>query len=283
MSSVFPTQPASSLPSSHEREVAFEAARRTLAASPCAHLATKPHRAIRHVVARPGLLLHMVALPALLIAGLYSAHTALFGFWRSYVLWWAERMDLPLRVASAMERSDQMGLVWQADAPGVGLSVDQGLWLGLAITVLAWIGTLFMRGAWLPIKYLIRTGCVVQTLSLVYFAWVPIPFPHGVLGHVVNVLEVGYTLMLAIPVLLGLGYYALNLGLGTKLWHTVLIWAYFAVMVPQQALVHLVVLQHLSVVFMPTLYLCFGALFDMMVFVALYAWAASKAPLSATT
>jgi hypothetical protein len=274
-------------PSAHQlREDAFAAARDTLAAFQRSQLATKPHRAIRHVALRPGLLLHMVALPALLTAGLYSAQAQIFAFWRSYLLWWADWLNMPLRMATSLERADQMGLVWQAD-PGAqgawGLSVNQGVWLGLGLTALALGSTAFMRGHWLPVKYLVRTGCVVQALALVYFVWVPMPFPHGVLNHVMNLLDAGYTLMLAIPVLMALGYYSLNLRLGVKLLHTLLIGAFFMVLLPQQALVHLVVLQHLSVVFMPVLYLCFGALFDMMVFVALYAWAASKAPLSATT
>ncbi|MFY7906875.1 MAG: hypothetical protein ACOVO0_12115 [Burkholderiaceae bacterium] len=274
------------LPTTQAREAAFAAARHTLAAFQRSQLAAKPHRAIRHVAMRPGLLLQMVALPVVLTAGLYSAHAQVYAFWRGYLLWWTQWLNMPLRPSTPLERGDQLGLVWQADPSAlgaVGLSIGQGVWVGLALTVLAWGSTVFMRGHWLPIKYLVRTVCVVQALSVAYFVWAPMPFPYGVLNHVMNVLDAGYTLMLAIPVLMGLGYYTLNLGLGVKLLHTLLIGAFFMVLLPQQALVHLVVLQHLSVVFMPVLYLCFGALFDMMVFVALYAWAASKAPLSATT
>ncbi len=288
MSAPTPTSALPSAPlSTHQaRERAFAAARETLSAFQRSQLATKPHRAIRHVAWRPGLLLHMVVLPALLTAGLYNAQAQVYAFWRGYVLWWAEWLGLPLRPNTPLERGDQMGLVWQADPLALGmsgLSIQQGVWLGLALTGLAWGSTVFMRGHWLPVKYLVRTVCVVQALALAYFVWVPMPFPHGALNHVMNVLDAGYTLLLAIPVLMALGYYTLNLGLGVKLLHTLLIVAFFMVLLPQQALVHLVVLQHLSVVFMPVLYLCFGALFDMMVFVALYAWAASKAPLSATT
>ena len=41
-------------------------------------------------------------------------------------------------------------------------------------------------------------------------------------------------------------------------------------------------MQHLSVLFMPVLYICFGAVFDALVFVALYSWAVSNAPVDAT-
>ena len=103
------------------------------------------------------------------------------------------------------------------------------------------------------------------------------------LDHLGDVLDTGDVLIVAIPVLLGLGYFALNISLWVKLRSAVLLMGYFVLMVPHQALVHLVVLQHLSVAFMPVLYICFGALFDMMVFVALYAWIVSLAPPLAPT
>lgn len=265
------------------REQAFSAARNMLSTFQRSQQMGQPHRAMRHVTMRPILWLHMLVLPLVLVASLFEAKAQIDTFWRDYLLGWAEWLDLPLHPASAMERTDQLGVVWRADALTGGLNLEQGMWLGLALTVLVWAATLSMRGHWLPVNYLLRAVCVVQALSLAYFWWIPIPFPHGVLDHTLNMLDAGYTLMLAIPVLMGLGYYALNLSLGTKLLHTLLIEAFFLVLIPQQALVHLVILQHGSVVFMPVLYLCFGALFDMMVFVALYAWLASRAPLSATT
>jgi hypothetical protein len=279
-----PSPPGPVAPSyTQAREQAFAAARNTLTAFQQSQRMAQPHRAMRHVALRPVLWLHMAVLPLFLVAGLHGAKAQVYGFWRAYLLWWSEWLDLPLHPATVLERADQLTLAWRTDLLDSGLSVEQGMWVGAGLTVLAWLATLSMRGHWLPVKYLVRTVCVVQALALAYFLWVPMPFPHGVLNHAMNMLDAGYTLMLAIPVLLGLGYYALNLSLATKLLHTLLIWAFFLVLVPQQALVHLVVLQHLSVVFMPVLYLCFGALFDMMVFVALYAWIASKAPLSATT
>ena len=89
--------------------------------------------------------------------------------------------------------------------------------------------------------------------------------------------------MLTTPVMLAMGYYILNQGLGTKLLRTALILLFFAVMVPHQVLAQALVMQHLSVLFMPVLYICFGAVFDALVFVALYSWAVSDARPEATT
>ena len=66
-----------------------------------------------------------------------------------------------------------------------------------------------------------------------------------------------------------------------KLLYPVLMLAYFALMVPHKALLSLLILQQMSVLFMPLLYLCFGTVLDLMVFVALYSWLASLAPADA--
>lgn len=57
---------------------------------------------------------------------------------------------------------------------------------------------------------------------------------------------------------------------------------FFAVLIPHQVLAQAFIMQHLSVLFMPVLYVCFGAVFDALIFVALYSWAVSNAPVKAT-
>lgn len=224
----------------------------------------------------------MVGLPLAWLTLIYGFREPLYNFWRSYLLTWARWLQLPLQPADMSSRQDQLGLSWLPAAGDLGLSTTTGAALAAGVIVVAWALSLRLRGRWLPAQYLIRVLCVVQALALLYFWFAPMPFPHQLLSHVTDLLDAGFLLMLAIPVLMALGYYPLQISWQAKVVHTLLILLFFVVMVPQQALVHLLILQHLSVVFMPVLYLCFGALFDMMVFVALYAWAASTAPLSAT-
>ena len=95
-------------------------------------------------------------------------------------------------------------------------------------------------------------------------------------------MTIGYVVMLATPLMLAVGYYILNQSLWSKLFHTALILLFLAVLVPHQVLAQAFIMQHLSVLFMPVLYICFGAVFDALVFVALYSWAVSKAPEDAT-
>lgn len=268
--------------SRQDRETAFAAARGLLARAQQTHTHQLPHRALGHVRLSPWLLLQMVGLPLAWLTLIYGFREPLYNFWRSYLLTWARWLQLPLQPAEMSSRQDQLGLSWLPAAGDLGLSTTTGAALAAGVIVVAWALSLRLRGRWLPAQYLIRVLCVVQALALLYFWFAPMPFPHQLLSHVTDLLDAGFLLMLAIPVLMAMGYYPLQISWQAKVVHTLLILLFFVVMVPQQALVHLLILQHLSVVFMPVLYLCFGALFDMMVFVALYAWAASTAPLSAT-
>ena len=92
----------------------------------------------------------------------------------------------------------------------------------------------------------------------------------------------GQVVMLATPVMLAIGYYILKQSLLSKLFYTMVILLFFAVMVPHQVLVHALILKNVSTLVMPLFYICFGAVFDVIVFIALYSWVASKSPLSAT-
>ena len=273
----------------HVREAAFAPARQIQAQAQTEHRLGSPHRSIQRLIPGPRLLLQMTLLPLALSGLALAAQTWLYAFWQAYLLAWAGWLHLPLKLRTGADpASDRplghgLGLVWTPGDASWALSLSSGVWLGAALCLLAWLVSGRWPGKALPIKYLVRVVVVVQAVAVAYFWWAPDALPHSVLDHLGDVLDTGDVLIVAIPVLLGLGYFALNISLWVKLRSAVLLMGYFVLMVPHQALVHLVVLQHLSVAFMPVLYICFGALFDMMVFVALYAWIVSLAPPLAPT
>ncbi|MCJ7799276.1 MAG: hypothetical protein MUP33_05870, partial [Polaromonas sp.] len=150
------------------------------------------------------------------------------------------------------------------------------------VTLLALVLSFGMKNAQLPLKYPLRIVCVIQTVTLIYFWISPSNFPYTVARHSEELMTVGYVVMLATPLMLAVGYYILNVSLWAKLFHTALILLFFAITVPHQVLVQALIMQHISVLFMPVLYICFGAVFDALIFVALYSWVVSKAPVDAT-
>jgi len=266
------------------REAAFAAAHKVLAAARRKQVHVQSHRAIGRLPIGFQLLLQAIALPLLFCGTLLWAEPQVLAFWRDCILFWSDLLDIPLRAHGEATGMRELGIAWK-DGAGSADDLPSANML-LATTVVtgaAWIASRQLRGAMLPLRYLLRILAVVQALALAFFWLLPAQFPYTVESHLTDLASMGFVLLVATPAMLTVGYYVLELGLATKIAHTLLILAYFAIMVPHQIVLHVLVLQHLSLLFMPVLYICFGALFDVLVFVALYSWAASKLPAQATS
>lgn len=217
-------------------------------------------------------LLLMAVLPG---AALLAVRPQLMDAWQSVMLWWSQRLGLPLEL---VRTGDNTSLEWLVSYTGSLVPTPLTGVLTAAAVIGAFASTWWMSDRQVPLKYLVRTLCVVQASALLFFMFTPDRFPYTMTGHLSAMLNAGFYLMLAMPLLLALGWGVLRVPLHQKLLYPVLMLAYFAVMLPHKALLHAVVVQHFSALFMPMLYLCFGAVLDLMVFVALYAWLASTAP-----
>lgn len=220
-------------------------------------------------------LTEVVLMAALPCAALVWVKPWLMKLWYTTILWWSAMLDLPLRMGRDRGVDE---LQWLAASSA---SLVPGPITGVATAALViggFASTFWMRDHQVPLKYVVRTLCVVQASALLFFLFVPSRFPYTIQGHVSAMLNAGYALMLALPVLLALGWGVLRLPFQHKLFYPSLILAYYTVMLPHKALLHALILQHFSLLFMPILYLCFGAVFDLMVFVALYSWLASHVP-----
>ncbi len=241
----------------------------------------RPHRAITPLTVTPYLLAQAILLPVILCAVLYWAKPQLFDFWRGCILFWSGQLDLNFGLSALLNDAGQHALMLprreqEAPMPGAIMLVLTSV---VAIAVFAL--SFGMKRAKLPLKIPLRIISVVQLIAVVYFWLAPTDFPYSIARHSEDLMTIGYALMLATPLMLAIGYYILNLSLPVKLFHTALILLFMAIMVPHQVLVQAFIMEHLSVLFMPVLYICFGAVFDALVFVALYSWAVSNAPVDA--
>lgn len=257
-----------------EREAALRTAQALLDQLRSQDQARQLHRSLHRLRLEPMVVLETGAIALLMTVALVLARPALMDAWQSAILWWGSHLGVPLQVTEYGLRRDWSFLAETVSlVPGPLTGV-----LTAAAVIAAFASTYWMGDRLVPLKYLVRTLCVVQASALLFFMFVPSLFPYTVGGHLDAMLESGYYLMLALPTLLAVGYVILRLPLHRKLLDPLLLLAYFAVMLPHKALLHVLVLQHFSVLFMPLLYLCFGLLFDLMLFVALYSWLVSLAP-----
>lgn len=238
----------------------------------------RPHRSLLSTDWSTSGLLGTLLMAVLPVAALLALQPLLYEAWRGLLMWWAERLALPLALTLV---DGQPTLAWLAGSansqlPGTALGA-----LTAAVVVGVYAATYALGDRQMPLKYLLRVLCVVQASALLFFLLVPSRFAYTLSGYLAASLDAGYVLMLVLPILLALGWGVLRLPLHQKLIWPVLMLAYFALMVPHKALLHLLILQQMSLLFMPLLYLCFGAVLDLMIFVALYSWLASLAPADA--
>ncbi len=243
----------------------------------------RPHRSITPLNVTPFLLAQAIVLPLLLCGLLIWGKPLIFDFWRDCILFWSSGLDLPFSLSTRINESGQYGLNLGGGSetnvmPGKITLIVTGVLMLLALGVSS-----RMTHARLPLKYPVRIVAVLQLITVAYFWLSPTAFPYSIGRHSEELMTIGYVVMVSTPVMLAVGYYILNQNLLIKLLHTALILGFFTLMVPHQVLMQAFIMQHLSVLFMPVLYICFGAVFDALVFVALYSWAVSDAPMDATT
>jgi len=242
----------------------------------------RPHRSFTPMKVTPWLLAQAIVIPLILCGLLYWGKPMLLDFWRECILYWSSGLDLPFSLSNQLDDRGQYAMLLSGGPEDRPLPSGTILTVTTVVTLLGLALSFRMKNAQLPLKYPLRIVGVVQLVTLFYFWITPGAFPYSVARHSEELMTIGYVVMMSTPVMLAVGYYLLNQSLLVKLLHTALIMLFFIVMIPHQVLAQAFILQHLSVLFMPVLYICFGAVFDALVFVALYSWAVSDAPVDAT-
>lgn len=264
----------------HDRS--FHAAFLAVKKARAKHVRVRPHRSLTPLRVTPYLLTQAIVLPLLFCSLIFWAKPLLLDFWRSFILLWSAGLGVPFMRASEVNDAGQHVLLLSGAGEATPLPTPTIMWVTAAVTLILFLSSLRMKDAMLPLKYPMRIVCVVQFVTLIYFWVSPSSFPYAIARHSEELMTIGYVVVLATPVMLSMGYYILNQDLVSKLLYTALILGFFVIMVPHQVLMQALILQHFSVLFMPVLYICLGAVFDALVFVALFSWVASRAPVDAT-
>jgi len=199
----------------------------------------------------------------------------LTAFWHAVIRFWSLRLDWPWVVQSL---PDAPGQLWFPQGDGTFLPSTQTQVVTCLALLAVWAMTALFSDRFHPLKVGLRALCLVQGVACAFFALWPASFPYSITRHMAAVLDMGYSTMLAVGPMLALGWGILKQGLAPKLLAPLGVLTYFALMLPHKVLLHAWLLAQGSVLFMPTLFMCFSALLDLWLFIALYAWLASRLP-----
>ena len=246
------------------------------------HVKVRPHRAITPLKLTPYLLAQTILLPLAMCGLLVWAKPLLLDFWRACLVFWSQGLALPFTVSTQLDLAGHYAVRLKGTLGDAPMPTTFIMQIATVLTLVLLVVGLRMKNSRLPLRYPLLIIACVQGLSLMFFALSSTPFPYSIEQHCEELMTIGYIVMLATPFMLAMGYYILNQRLVIKVAHTLLILLFFTIMVPHQVLAQALIMQHFSVLFMPVLYICFSAVLDALVFVALYSWAVSNVPANAT-
>ncbi len=169
----------------------------------------------------------------------------------------------------------RLELTLPAVAAATPLPDTRVLWIaGIACAAVLLLSFLFSE-RFTPLRYFLRLLVLLQLTAIAFFALAPGAFPYRLEDHAFLLLTAGLVVLGLVPILLGLTLHVFDLALWKKLMLTVLVLVHLVVFVPLNVLVHIWLIQHATAIVMPVLFLVFGLLLDVFVFVTFYGWALS--------
>lgn len=210
--------------------------------------------------------------PVLLLWGLQER---LMAFWQWVVSAWSGLLGLAL---STRLSANGDALLWTATGDGSFAPSLTQIVVTAMLAAAVWLGSGRLSDRFHPLKISLRALCLIQWSACLFFWLAPASFPYTISSHASALMGMGFGFMLAIGPTLALGWSILRMPLLHKILAPVAVLAYFALMLPHKTMLQVWLLEQLSILFMPLLFLCFGALLDLWIFVALYAWLASTTP-----
>lgn len=235
-----------------------------------------PHRSMIGLRASPALLLDLLVLPAILLVGVFVVLEPLTNVWRSLMEWLGEPLGLGgvvgTNIVNLLPSVSVAVPVYLIDAGWPTLGQLAAGWVITA--VLALVGAV-LRGGWTPAGYLLRALAILQLTSQIWFTLAEPPFPYSLSLYGSGLMTTGVVILLLAPFLVGATFFVFDFPLQKKFALALLLLGHLAVLFPLQATVHVWAIWKGSMLAMPILFLVFGVLLDIFVYVALYGWAMS--------
>ncbi len=231
------------------------------------------HRALRHISLSPTTIFSIIVLPVFFDALLWTHLDTITQLWGRWFGFWIGHLQPDAHVAYASTAF----LGRQLDVPYpdlmAALPSKAAVQINLIAALLILLPTGLISKKYLPVTYLLRAAILIQISSSVYFMLRPDHLPYAMGSYVSGMLSLGLYLMLLTSPLLALIYYIFDFPVWRKFMVTATMIGYFLLVLPMQYMLHALIMSKGSMLFMPLLYLLFGALLNILMFVSCYALA----------
>lgn len=221
------------------------------------------------------LLVDLLVLPLMFSLAVFVGLDALLEAWR----WMLEALRVPLGLPGVVStRVVEIGPIGVAIPFYTAVAhwpAALDLRTGWILTALLAGAGMLLRGRYTPLAYFLRALAVIQLTAQVWFSLADPPFTYALSQYVAGLLVCGVVILLLAPILVAGTYFIFDFPLSQKLLLATMLLVHLAVFLPLQAVVHAYVIYRGSLLTMPVLFLVFGVLLDVFVYVALYGWGMS--------
>lgn len=207
---------------------------------------------------------------------LYGAAPWVAVLWARVLAFWRDALGLPARVVLTRYHGplDLTLAIPHLDLPAAA----PGLMLGIATAAVVlglFAASFAIPPRFIPAAYYLRALLLIQTTALAYFSLFPEAFPYTLGGYLKGMTATSFFVLTLVPLVLGFTYYLLDFSFLRKIALTLAIMGHLTVFIPLKYTLQAALIHAGSMLFMPVLYLVFGLLLDVLVFIALYGWGMS--------
>lgn len=238
------------------------------------------HRALRKLDFERSSLLHPILVLSAIYTILIVLRNEISTSWQATFSYWLPQLGFDSGLELALREFGGV-VLYRVPYPALSGAMPTTSTFIITLGVLAgmMLAAFFIaRRSYLPLGYLLWGASLIVLMSAAMFYWAPQSFQHSIATHVHTGLEFAFILIFFAPLILSFSFLVFDHGLVKKLIGTTLVIGSLIIVAPYQYLLHVVVIEQFSLIVMPLMHVLFGLLFDVAVFVAVYAWVVSWEP-----
>ena len=161
-------------------------------------------------------------------------------------------------------------IVLSAEAPNPKI-----WWTTLIVTLLLLLLSMFIKNAFVPFKYILRSFIMIIWFTQIYFYFSPATFPYDIAVYTRSGFLQILALLLATPWIYCLTYYIYGYQVISKVALTALALNYLIILAPLQYLLNAIIIHQFSLLFLPVLYFFAGLLINIFSIISFYAYGIS--------
>ncbi len=234
-----------------------------------------PHRAMIGLELSWGLVIDLVVIPLILAVAVWVLLPPITDAWATFFDAVREPLGLPGTVSRSVYELGPFAVAIPYFSISAAWPAALDLQTGWLVTLFSFAIGLFLRGRLLPVGYFLRFLALIQLTAQVWFTFATPPFSYELSTYMAGLLAFGVVVLVLIPFLTAFTFNIFDFLLWQKFLLGTLIVAHLTVMLPLQAALHAWIIYRGTLLAMPVLFLLFGVLLILFVYVALYGWGMS--------